>query len=941
MEAFPYTVSHTFSQLSNEKGSPHLKKFVYRYYFVCHLSCYTFFNQEKGGALVEDLKKNPYTYSEEEIIASLDTDRDKGLSPEEARKRFDAFGPNTIESGTKVSALKILLTNLNNIIVYLLMVAGAVAFIMGDTVEGIAIIIAILIAVLSGFISEYKAQKSVESLQNMVKTTAKVIRGGSLKEIESSGLVIGDLVYIEEGDSITTDARLVETRNFATNESALTGESEAIDKETGKIEKQDVPIGDRKNMVHAGTAATRGNAYAVVTETGMQTELGRISSMLDEEEDSDTPLEKQLAALGKSLIYISFAVAAVVTVAGIFTGRDLYEMVKIGIILAIAAVPEALPAVSTITLALGMRTMANHNALVKSLPAVETLGSTTIICTDKTGTLTENQMTVTKVYLSEGTSFSVEGKGYEPKGTFSHDGEEINLDEQSTLKKLLLAGVLSSNATLVKEDGYSVIGDPTEGALVVLGKKAAIDRKELEDKNWQRIGEIPFDAKAKYMVTAYQKPSGEKSLYIKGAPDVLLAMSHTDTGESLQQANDALASEGLRVLAVGELSGYEGDGSEDSMKEAITRGFTILGLTGIIDPPREDVKQAIKEAREAGIRVIMITGDHPKTASIIAERIGMDTDGEVITGLEMDKMSEKELAEKIQHTTVFARVSPENKLQIVKALKIDEEVTAMTGDGVNDAPALNGADIGVAMGIRGTEVAKEASDMILTDDRFSTIVDAVREGRVIFDNIEKFIYFLFSCNFIEILVVFISIILGLPMPILALQILYLNLVVDVLPAMSLAWEPGEAGVMKRKPRDPRRGIMNKAFFRGVFTDGALISLGAIAVFMFALKEGWGESVAQTITFTTMAFGQLAHILNVREKEKFGLDRSILKNRFLILSLLVALLLQLIAIYLPLFNTVMGTARLNTTHWIAVLIGSLIPLLAIQTGRAIKGRRKRR
>ncbi len=890
---------------------------------------------------LQNLDKKPYEYSEQEILEKLSTDGKEGLSTEEAQKRFDEFGANTITSGSKVSAWKILLANLNNIIVYLLMVAGAVAFIMGDTVEGIAIIIAILIAVLSGFISEYKAQKSVESLQNMVKTTAKVIRGGSLTEIESSGLVIGDLVYIEEGDSITIDGRLTITKNFATNESALTGESEAINKETAVIHDQDVPIGDRKNMVHAGTAATRGNAYAIVTGTGMNSELGRISSMIEGEEQSDTPLEKQLNTLGKSLMLISFAVATIVTIVGIITGRELYEMIKIGIILAIAAVPEALPAVSTITLALGMRTMANHNALVKSLPAVETLGSTTVICTDKTGTLTENQMTVTHMHLTNGSVYTVSGKGYEPKGTFSNKDGEIDLAEHVSLQEFMLAGAFSSNATLVKEEAYSIVGDPTEGALVVLGKKASIDRKEKEAGEWERIGEIPFDSKAKYMATAYQQNNGEKTLFIKGAPDVLIDMCEMDQKEkqSLQEANDTLAGEGLRVLAVGKISEYQGDGSEQAMQEALKQGFTILGLAGIIDPPREDVKQAIKEAREAGIRVIMITGDHPKTAGIIAGRIGMDVSGEVITGKEMDQMSEDELAKKIKNTSIFARVSPENKLQIVRALNIDEEITAMTGDGVNDAPALNGADIGVAMGIRGTEVAKEASDMILTDDRFSTIVDAVREGRVIFDNIEKFIYFLFSCNFIEIFVVFVSIILGMPMPILALQILWLNLVVDVLPAMSLAWEPREPGVMKRKPRDPKRGIVNRSFAMGVFADGALISLGALAVFMIAIASGWGESVAQTITFTTMAFGQLAHIFNVREKESFGLDRSILKNRFLILALIISIFLQLFAIYVPLLNRVLGTTALNGTQWLFVLAGSILPLLVIQTYRTIRARIK--
>lgn len=884
---------------------------------------------------------NAHTKTEQDVIGLLATDPKNGLSQQEAARRLAEFGPNAIAGGAGVSAWKILLHNLNNIIVYLLIVAAAVAFAMGDTVEGIAIIIAILIAVLSGFISEYKAQKSVESLQNLVKTIAKVVRDGTVRQVESTALVVGDLLFIEEGDSVTIDGRIIQTSNFACNESALTGESEAVEKEDAVLQGEKISIGDRKNMVHAGTAATRGNAYAIATSAGMDTELGRISSMLDQEKKSSTPLEQQLDKLGKTLIVISAVVALIVTVMGVLAGEQLYAMIKIGIILAIAAVPEALPAVSTITLALGMRTMASHNALVKNLPAVETLGSTTVICTDKTGTLTENQMTVTKVHVVSEAAYEVEGTGYSPVGNILSGDKEVLLDEHEDLAKLIHAGVLCSNATLVEEDGYSVIGDPTEGALVVLGRKASIDRKSLEAHGFTRIGELPFNSRDKYMVTAYTDKSGSNRLYIKGASDILIGLSKSPdaVSRSLTGANDALADQGLRVLAIGEIDDYTGDGSEQSIREAMEAGFTLLGLVGIIDPPREDVKEAIREAREAGIRVIMITGDHPKTAKIIAGRIGMDQSGEVITGAMMDDMSTEELAEKILVTSIFARVSPENKLQIVHALNADHEVTAMTGDGVNDAPALNGADIGIAMGIRGTEVAKEASDMILTDDRFSTIVDAVREGRVIFDNIEKFIYFLFSCNFIEIMVIFAAIVLRVPMPILALQILWLNLVVDVLPAMSLAWEPGEPGVMKRKPRDPQKAIVTRSFLIKVLGNGALIGLGTFAAFVISLWSGMDETIARTIAFSTLAFGQLLHIFNVREKESFGFDKSLLKNPFLLLSLALSAVLQLLVIYLPFFNRVMETAPLNAGHWLFVLAGSCIPLALIQLWRIVGSRRK--
>ena len=726
--------------------------------------------------------EKPYTLTKDDILKKLEVTIDSGLSDDEVSKRRAEYGENVLEAKEKVSALKIFSNNANNIIVYLLILASGVSFAMDEPVEGFAVIVAILIAVLSGFISEYKAQKSVESLQKMTKTVAKVRRNGKITEIESQHLVLGDVLYIEEGDLITADSRIIEDKNFAVIESALTGESESMDKTSDFVGEEDTSIGDRKNMVFTGTAATRGNTYAVVTATGMDTEIGKISDMIRTDEETVTPLEEQLNRLGKTLILFSAVVAFAVTLLGISYGEDLYAMIKIGIILAIAAVPEALPAVSTITLAIGMKTMASHNALVKSLPAVETLGSTTVICTDKTGTLTENQMTVKHIYhTSLNRTFEVEGDGYDPDGAI--------VDYDQALEELIVAGVLCSNASLVKEENdYKIIGDPTEGGIVVLGEKASLTKEELENKGYNRVGEVPFNSKDKYMVTAYDMKDDEKRLFIKGAPEVLMKMAKAEEKDLNQwnKVNEDMTHEGMRVLAIAQIKKYQGDIDEVSMINALKQGIEILGFVGIIDPPREDVKEAIQVAQEAGIRVIMITGDHPGTASIIAQKIGMKNIDKVITGKEMDLMSDEELAEEIKTTSVFARVSPENKLQIVRALNLDDEVTAMTGDGVNDAPALNGADIGIAMGIRGTEVAKEASDMILTDDRFSTIVDAVKEGRVIFDNMEKFIYFLFSCNLVEILAIFLSILFKLPIPILALQILWLNLVVDVLPAMSFA-----------------------------------------------------------------------------------------------------------------------------------------------------------
>lgn len=878
-----------------------------------------------------DIKK-PYTLSIDEIVEKTNSDLYTGLSEEEAKKRLSEFGENVIESGQKISALRIFFENANNIIVYLLIIASAAAFIMGDPVEGFVVIVAIAIAVLSGFISEFKAQKSVESLQNLIRTVTKVKRDSQIKEIDSTKLVFGDLVFIETGDSITADARIIDSKNFASIEAALTGEAEAVEKDYEFIGEEDTSIGDRKNMVYTGTAATRGNAYAIITGTGMDTEIGKISSMLDQEDKTATPLEEQLDKLGKTLIVFAALVALAVTIVGILSGEDVYLMIKVGVILAIAAVPEALPAVSTITLAIGMKSMANHNALVKSLAAVETLGSTTVICTDKTGTLTENQMTVKSLYLSNNKSYEIEGSGYTPKGKFFQDGREINPKDDGALSLLIMAGVLSSNATIVEEGNeYKAIGDPTEGGLIVLGKKASIEKSALEKSGYKRIGEIPFSSKEKFMATAYELKDGMKTIYIKGAPDILIEFANLEESKAreLININEQFAEKGMRVLAIAQITEYEGNGSEESIRSHMKKGIELLGFTGIMDPPREDVKQAIKETQDAGIRVIMITGDHPKTAMIIAKKVGIANSDKVITGKQMDKMVDDELAKEIISTSIFARVSPENKLQIVRALKLDREVTAMTGDGVNDAPALNGADIGIAMGMRGTEVAKDASDMILTDDKFSTIVDAVKEGRVIFENIEKFVYFLFSSNVVEILAVFLTIVFRLPMPILALQILWLNLVVNVLPAMSLAWEPAEPGIMKRKPRDPKQSIVDKRFLTKIFRNGFLISVGSLMVFLYGISQGYAIEVSRTMTFSTMAFGQLLHIFNVRKKSGFGIEKTVFQNPFLIGALISSVVLQLIVVYVPFFNIVIGTIPLELNKWSIIILGAIIPTVIIQ------------
>ncbi len=868
-----------------------------------------------------------YQLEQQQVIEALNTDADEGLDSRQVIERQHRYGKNRLEKGERVSALKILLHNINNIIVYLLMAASVVSFLTNEPVEGFAILIAVFIAVFFGFAIELKAQKSVESLQSMIHSTAKVVREGALSEINAQELVPGDIIFLEEGDSITADARLLTSQNFACIESALTGESEAVEKDNRYISDKQVPLGDRKNVVYAGTAVTRGNAYAVVTSTGMHTQMGKISSMLKDRKKAVTPLNKELGRLGRLLILFAAICAVIVVLLGLVTGRELPVILQLALILAIAAIPEAMPAVATITLSRGMNIMAKHRALVKSLPAVETLGSTSVICTDKTGTLTENQMTVRKVYLSGGKEYAVGGSGYQPKGDITTDGGIIRPQNDQPLEAFIRASVLCSNAALSRDDNghYAVIGDPTEGSLVVLGEKAGYSRAGLERESWTRTGEIPFNSKNKYMVTAYRHEGEGSRAFIKGAPDVLIekALDDAQTKKTLSEVNQALAGQGMRVLAVGELQGYRGDGGEASLTHALGN-IRILGLAGIIDPPREDVAGAIETCQAAGIQVRMITGDHPKTASIIAEKIGIRGHENTMTGLQLDALAgDEQFDEKIERVAVFARVSPENKLQIVDALKRRGLTVAMTGDGVNDAPALNGADIGIAMGIRGTEVAKEASDMILTDDRFSTIVEAVSEGRVIFANIRKFVHYLFSCNVVEILAVLLSILFLLPIPVSPLHILWLNLVVNIFPAISMGFEPAEQNTMNQPPRGKGEGLIARRFLVKILTGGAIIGLCSFGVFFVELSRGVSLEQAQTATFTMMAVAQLLHTFNVRREKTFGVDSTLMQNKVLILSLLVSVSLQLMVVYVPFFNGVMHTAPLGGIAWLVIMTAALL------------------
>lgn len=876
--------------------------------------------------------KNAHVQEAGQVISSLGADPENGLGAAEAAERLQKYGENRLPEQAGVSPWVILVHQFRNIIVALLVVAAGISLALGDYVEAVAIAVVIGLNAAFGFITEYRAGRAMEALKNMVVSTAKVVRDGHLVELDAAQVVPGDIMVLEEGDRVTADGRLIEAENLAVVESSLTGESQPVEKNTATLQNEDLALGDRVNMVFMGTMVVRGNGRVVVTATGGATAMGGVSELLKDAGQDDTPLEKRLAVLGRSLAGISLGIAALMALVGIALGRPLVEILETAIALAIAAVPEGLPAVATITLAIGMTRMARQNAIIRRLPAVETLGSTTVICTDKTGTLTENEMTLEEIWLG-GRIIKVTGSGYRPEGGFvdGNHREEVRGD----LELFLKAGALASNAAINRLDSgdWDVVGDPTEGALVVAALKGGFDPEAARHGQYKELKEIPFNSEEKRMAVYYRMPDDQILLMAKGAPGVILDSCTAmlvngrpvpldeEARRSVNRANYRMAERGLRVLALA----YRPVGST---AEEAYRDLVFLGLAGIADPPREEAEQAIAEAGGAGIRTIMITGDQPETARSIGKRLGLPTKRSV-HGASLHAMSMAELSEELAHTSIFARVNPEDKLDIVDALQEQGQIVAMTGDGVNDAPALKEADIGIAMGREGTSVAREAADMVLTDDNFATIIRAVKEGRVIFDNIIKFIQYLFSCNLSEILVIFIALLLGVPLPLVALQILWLNLVTDVFPALSLGWEPAERDIMHRSPRDPDRAILTNRFKLRILVQGAVLALGTLAAYLYALNVTGDVAASRTVAFVTLAVVQLFHVFNVRGGGILRLDRTLFSNRVLWGAIVLVLALQALAVYQPLLNRVLQTAPLEAGQLVIAAVATVAALLVIQ------------
>lgn len=891
-----------------------------------------------------------------EVLTAFDTDAHSGLSEGEARSRLDKYGKNELMAEKPVPAWRKFLAQFQDVLVILLLVATLISaglwLYERDSAlpyEAIAIFAVVLLNAIMGYIQQARAEEAMAALRQMTAAQANVIRDSTRQSIPATDVVPGDIIILEEGNTVPADARVIQSTALQTAEAALTGESLPVLKDELPIERE-VGLGDRDNMVFSGTVAVYGHGRAVATATGMQTEMGRIAGMLKETPVEDTPLQKELHRVGKLLGIIVVAIAVVI-ISTILLVEDvrgfsaLFDVLILGVALAVAAVPESLPAVVTVVLSLGVQRMARKNAIVRHLAAVETLGSANVVASDKTGTLTKNEMTVLAVITASG-RINLEGTGYAPEGEVHREGGgEIDGALQLEFVRALAAADRASNAVLHERNGrWAVHGDPTEGALIVAARKAGLEAEVLNAR-LVRVGEVPFSSERKIMSTVHSDTEQEERLLVftKGAPDVLLARCTQElVGDEIKplteerrleilESNEELAGEALRTLAVSFRILPKDMLKQEEFDENIEKDLVFMGLIGMIDPPRREAKDAVARAIAAGVRPIMITGDHPKTATVIAEELGIPAHGEAVTGAELEKMPEEKLDRKVQEVSVYARVNPEHKLRIVKALQRGGAIVAMTGDGVNDAPALKTADIGVAMGITGTDVSKEASDVVLADDNFATIVAAVEEGRAIFSNIRKFLRYLLSSNLGEVMIMFFGLLLadvigltaedrtGIVLPLLATQILWINLVTDGPPALALGVDPADPGIMKEPPRPREEGVITHSMWAGNLFTGAVMAAGTLFVLDASLAGGLIESTgslryAQTMTFNTVVFFSLFVVFNARS-DKQSAFVGLFSNKWLWGAVLLSILLQVMVIYIPFLQQAFSTVSLSPGDWL--------------------------
>jgi Ca2+-transporting ATPase len=938
----------------------------------------------------------------EKVMKHLEV-QDEGLSSEEVERRLQVYGPNQLQEAPRPGFLALLWAQLNNFVVILLIVASVISALLGDYVEAAAIMAIVVLNSVLGIVQEQRAEQALAALKKLASPDARVLRDGEHTSVPAYNLVPGDIVFLEAGNFIPADLRLLEAVNLRVEEASLTGESLPVQKNAATVLDKNVPLGDRKNTAFMGTLVNYGRGRGVVTSTGMRTQLGLIATMLQNVETEETPLQRRLDQLGRSLSIGSLILVAVVfvvalinqtNISGLFTAPLAYfqefaeqitEVFIIAISLAIAAVPEGLPAVVTISLALGMREMIQRHALIRKLSSVETLGSATTICSDKTGTLTQNEMTVTRIWADD-QFVNLTGTGYAPNGEFQVDGAKVDVKQYRAILSTLWLGLINNDATIEttgeneSQQTYRIVGDPTEGSLLVAAAKAGAIHVDI-DEAYPRANEVPFDSERKRMITIHdvrdpksedlspfhdEKHKGWNVIAVKGAPDIVLELCTQYQGmddkpramtkeakERILAANDAMTKDALRVLGLAyRLEKDIPDNPEELKAEELEKDLVFVGLVGMIDPPRTEVKPALEHARHAGIRTVMITGDFPNTAKAIAEAIGLLRPGKkVMTGAQLDELDDTQLKNVIEDTDVFARVSPEHKMRIVDALQANDEIVAMTGDGVNDAPAIKRADIGVAMGITGTDVAKETADMVLTDDNYASIVAAVEQGRVIYSNIRKFVFFLLSSNVAEIMIIFLATLAGLPAPLTAIQLLWLNLITDGAPALALAMEKGDPDIMAQKPRAKSEPIVNRSMGVGIFIQtivqtgavlgafvmglawhleaGAILPSGA-NVLSFVLAHDWrgiDVQTAETMAFVTLSLAELFRAYTVRSERASVFEIGVFSNRYMQYAVGLSIGLLLIVCSVPFLQPIFNTHSLNFREWMVVLGLALTPAVA--------------
>ncbi len=906
--------------------------------------------QETHGLCIEDVSRQ------------LQTNLERGLSRKDAQIRLEQFGPNELMEKPRPGFLALLLNQFNNFLVLVLIIAAVVSFSLGEVVDAIAILVIVALNAIVGVVQESKAEAALAALKKMASPNAQVLRDGEPLTIPSRELVVGDVVTIEAGNYIPADLRLIESMNLQVEEASLTGESVPVEKKASVVLDKEIPLGDRKNSAFMSTVVTYGRGRGLVTATGMHTQIGLIAEMLQSYEEETTPLQQKLDQLGRVLGIICLSICGFIFLYGLVRDthlgsilqkglmaylaeekKDIVELFMTAVSLAIAAVPEGLPAIVTICLALGMQRMIRRHALIRKLPAVETLGCATVICSDKTGTLTQNEMTVVRAWAG-GAHFKITGEGYNPSGRFYRDGQPVdpNLDVHVSL--LLHAAMLCNDARLAQGKGekggksWRIIGDPTEGAMIVAAAKAGLEREETE-KVLPRVMGSPFDSERKRMTTVHrlQEPGmhfpfacPSIAAFLKGAPDILLNLCDSivmggtavplteEMRKEILAVNQDMARQALRVLgtAYRPLAAIPADCNAGTVE----RNLTFIGLMGMIDPARPEVKDAVRVAHGAGLKSVMVTGDYKDTAEAIAREIGiMEPGGRVLSGSELDAMSEAELEEIIDTVDVCCRVSPQHKTKIVDALKARGHVVAMTGDGVNDAPALKRANIGVAMGITGTDVSKETADVVLTDDNYTSIVAAVEEGRVIYSNIRKFVFFLVACNIGEILIIFIAMLAGMPIPLVPIHLLILNLVTDGAPALALGMEQGEPDIMKRPPRSPREPVINRNMVISITIIATADTIAVLSLFALALSRFPGNvTAAQTMAFTTLVCSELLRAYTSRSEQESLFSIGIFSNRWMVLATVFSFALLLLMIYVPILQPFTGTVSLSLSDWLVMI-----------------------